>query len=197
MNINEKLSLIQTKLKAPKDLVNKFGGFKYRSAESILENVKPLLQEYKCSLVLTDDVVNVGERYYIKATAILKDNEKENTEISSSAFAREDNEFKGMSLGQLSGSTCSYARKYALCGLFAIDNGDDLDSLDTRNVNTTPKAAEDIEQKKMQLLARAEELKIDMKKASQYIGRGINALTIQDLEKIIELKERALKGKQQ
>lgn len=121
----EKLIRIQQELHAPKDLENKFGGYNYRSAESILENVKPLLDG--ALLLLTDELVMIGNRYYVKATATFKDGDFEQ---SVSAYAREEENLKGMTQGQITGATSSYARKYALNGLFAIDNTKDLDTLE-------------------------------------------------------------------
>ena len=116
---------IQSKLIAPKNQHNNFGNFDYRSAEDILEAVKPLLLENECTLVLNDMVFCVGERYYIQATATLKN--KDGGEESASAIARESLDKKGMDDAQITGSTSSYARKYALNGLFAIDDNKDPD----------------------------------------------------------------------
>ncbi|HAY0539072.1 TPA: ERF family protein [Escherichia coli] len=122
-DLYKKLWLIQQKLKAPKSQRNSYGGYNYRSAEDILEAIKPLLEGI--TLTLNDEVVLIGDRYYIKATAILSDGEDE---ITATAFAREEKEQKGMSAGQLTGATSSYARKYCLNGLFCIDDAKDLDS---------------------------------------------------------------------
>jgi hypothetical protein len=126
-NIRQKLQGIQSSLKAPKGQTNKFGGYKYRSCEDILTAVKPLLAEWGCSLVIQDDIVEVGGRVYVKATASLADNDSEMA-ISSSAFAREAEIKKGMDDAQITGSASSYARKYALNGLFAIDDTRDADA---------------------------------------------------------------------
>jgi hypothetical protein len=120
----EKLINIQNSLKAPKGQFNAFGKYNYRSCEDILEAVKPLLYENKCLLLLTDEVIDKGGRVYIKATASLYDGEKE---YSVSAMAREDESFKGMSSAQVTGAASSYARKYALNGLFCIDDNKDAD----------------------------------------------------------------------
>jgi len=114
-------------LKAPKTQVNKFGGYKFRNCEDILTAVKPLLAEWGCSIVIQDDIVEVGGRVYVKATASLADNDSEMA-ISSSAFAREAEIKKGMDEAQITGSASSYARKYALNGLFAIDDTRDPDA---------------------------------------------------------------------
>ena len=118
---------IQQELKAPKGQLNKFGNYKYRSAEDILEAVKPLLAKHTCLLMLSDEIVNIGERYYIKATATLKT--KENS-LSVTAFAREAETKKGMDESQITGMASSYARKYALNGLFCIDDTRDADTMD-------------------------------------------------------------------
>ena len=126
-NIRQKLQGIQSCLKAPKTQVNKFGGYKFRNCEDILTAVKPLLAEWGCSIVIQDDIVEVGGRVYVKATASLADNDSEMA-ISSSAFAREAEIKKGMDEAQITGSASSYARKYALNGLFAIDDTRDPDA---------------------------------------------------------------------
>ena len=124
--LTKKLAEIQQKLKAPKNQFNKFGGYHYRNCEDILEAVKPLLGDL--TLTVNDDLINVGERYYIKATATISDGEHH---ITNSAFARESATKKGMDDSQLTGSTSSYARKYALNGLFLIDDTKDADSMNT------------------------------------------------------------------
>lgn len=132
MNIYEKLSNIQNELKCNKNQFNKFGGYKYRSCEDILEAVKPICKKYKTVLVLSDTLVNIGERYYIQATARLTDieanKESEDTCISNTAYAREEESKKGMDGSQITGTASSYARKYALNGLFNIDDTKDADT---------------------------------------------------------------------
>ena len=130
MGIHEKLMNIQSKLKAPKNQYNSFGKYNYRSCEDILEGVKPLLKETQTVLTISDEVINIGDRFYIKATATLTDTE-DGRSISVSALAREDENKKGMDLSQVTGSTSSYARKYALNGLFCIDDTKDSDSTNT------------------------------------------------------------------
>lgn len=125
MNIYEKLARIQAELKAPKGQFNSFGGYKYRSCEDITEAVKPLLQEVGAVLLMRDELVLIGDRYYIKATASVADAEGD---ISVTAYAREEKEKKGMDGAQVTGSASSYARKYALNGLFAIDDTKDPDA---------------------------------------------------------------------
>lgn len=117
---------IQKELKAPKGQYNSFGKYKYRSAEDILEAVKPLLHKYGCQLTLTDEIVLIGERYYVKAKATIEN--EESTVVRISAYAREDEEKKGMDGSQITGTASSYARKYALNGLFLIDDTKDADT---------------------------------------------------------------------
>lgn len=122
----ELLLKIQSELKAPKDQINKFGNYNYRSCEDILEAVKPLLLKHKCCLSLTDDIVFIGNRYYVKVTAIISDGS--GNQVSVNSFARESEEKKGMDASQITGAASSYARKYALNGLFLIDDNKDIDS---------------------------------------------------------------------
>lgn len=123
----QKLAAIQSALKAPKSQYNEFGKYKYRKAEDILESVKPLLSENGCTLTCTDELVLIGDRYYIKATAILTDAESGAT-VATTAFAREEEEKKGMDGSQITGASSSYARKYALNGLLCIDDTADSDT---------------------------------------------------------------------
>lgn len=122
----KELIAIQSELKAPKSQFNKFGGYKYRKAEDILEAVKPLLAKQKCTLTITDDIVMVGNRIYVKSTATIK-NEKGECETTT-GWAREEENKKGMDGSQITGASSSYARKYALNGLFAIDDNADSDT---------------------------------------------------------------------
>lgn len=125
MAIVSVLSAIQLELKAPKNQKNTFGKYNYRSCEDILEAVKPLLEKNSCALVLNDDLVLVGDRYYIKATATLMCGDEK---IENVGYAREALDKKGMDDAQITGCTSSYARKYALNGIFAIDDTKDSDS---------------------------------------------------------------------
>ena len=127
MKIQEKLLAIQLKLEVPKTHYNKFGGFNYRSCEDILNALKPLLKEYKCTLTLNDSITTCKDFVYIFATAKLVDTE-ENGEVSATAYAREEVARPKMSDPQLTGSASSYARKYALNGLFLIDDVQDADT---------------------------------------------------------------------
>ena len=134
----KELIAIQSELKAPKSQFNKFGGYKYRKAEDILEAVKPLLAKQKCTLIITDDVVLIGNRIYVKATATIK-NEKGECETTN-GWAREEETKKGMDGSQITGASSSYARKYALNGLFAIDDNADSDTTNDVQHQTQQKA---------------------------------------------------------
>ena len=136
----DKLLAIQTELKAPKNQYNSFGKYKYRSAEDILEAVKPLCKKHDCVLTLSDELVNIGDRYYIKATARLHDD----TVIGEvTAYAREEESKKGMDGCQITGTASSYARKYALNGLFLIDDTKDADTDEYKQQTTAKKEEQD------------------------------------------------------
>jgi hypothetical protein len=120
-SITESLHKIQVELKSPKNLKNNFANYLYRNTESILAAVKPILKEEQCILTLQDEMILLGDRFYLKSTAILST--LEGQEISRSAYAREPLTKKGSDEAQITGACSSYARKYALCGLFAIDDG--------------------------------------------------------------------------
>lgn len=124
------LSLIQQSLKAPKGQLNKFGNYKYRNCEDILEAVKPLLGEL--ALFISDEIVMIGDRYYVKATVTLTDGE---SSLCNTAYARESLNKKGMDDSQLTGATSSYSRKYALSGMFCIDDNKDADSFEDSSSN--------------------------------------------------------------
>lgn len=143
---------IQAELKAPKGQFNAFGKYKYRNAEDIIEAVKPILNKYGTALVISDEVVQVGDRIYIKATATLLDGTDDS--ISVSGWAREEEVKKGMDAAQITGSTSSYARKYALNGLFAID--------DTKDSDATNEHKDELgEEKRMELIVLLENTSYD------------------------------------
>ena len=127
MSIYEKLSNVQQKLKAPKNQYNKFGGYHYRNAEDILKAVKPILANEGLTMTITDELTMIGDRYYIKATVTVIDGEEGDTHTVH-GYAREEENKKGMDSMQLTGATSSYARKYALNGMFAIDDTKDSDA---------------------------------------------------------------------
>lgn len=122
----KELIAIQSELNAPKTLLNKFGGYHYRSAETILESLKPLLKKYNCLMTISDDVVTIGERYYVKSVVTICN--VDGKEISVTGYAREEESKKGMDGSQITGASSSYARKYALNGMFAIDDTKDSDA---------------------------------------------------------------------
>ena len=138
-NIHNQLQTIQEKLKAEKGQYNSFGKYKYRSCEDILKAVKPLLKETATTLTLSDELQYIGDRYYIKATAKLSNGSES---IETTGYAREEEDKKGMDGSQITGASSSYSRKYALCGLFAIDDGIDSDTTNTGCGKTTQKTSQ-------------------------------------------------------
>lgn len=128
MGIYEKLLNIQTELKAPKSQYNSFGKYYYRSCEDILEAAKPICKQYGATLTVSDEIVSIGERFYLKATATLTDIES-GEKVSTTAFAREALDKKGMDESQVTGTASSYSRKFSLNGLFCIDDTKDADAL--------------------------------------------------------------------
>ena len=134
--LSELLIEVQAELKAPKGLFNSFGNYNYRSTESILEALKPILKEKGLLLTITDELVVLGDRYYIKAEAKLSKGEDS---ISVTAYAREEETKKGMDSSQITGATSSYARKYALNGLFLIDDNKDADTDEYHRINDSDK----------------------------------------------------------
>lgn len=165
MSLNEKLMRIQTEIKAPKNLYNSFGKYKYRNAEGICEAVKPYLAKENVSLTLMDEIVEIGGRVYVKAYAMLRDCESPES-ISVSAFAREASEKKGMDDSQITGTASSYARKYALNGLFLLD--------DTKDADT--------DEYKQQADAKAE-AEEDAKKTAELENMKISAVKVEVLRK--------------
>lgn len=139
MNIYEKLAIIQEKISVPKNNVNDFGKYNYRSCEDILAAVKPILKETGTVLTLDDEVVLINERYYVKATATLVSVEEGKFDtITNWAYAREEESKKGLDASQITGSCSSYARKYALAGLFLLDSEKDADTRDNREPEERP-----------------------------------------------------------
>lgn len=214
----KKLLLIQTELKAPKNQRNNFGNYNYRSAEDILEALKPLLLKYKASLTITDDLVVLGEhspyvypqdvydknsksmitvhnttadqRFYVKSTVTLTDIEN-NESVQTSAFAREEEVVKGMSSSQITGSASSYARKYALNGMFAIDDTKDADNWNKHGKEAkeepkeiTPATMEELS--KLQSLLSDEDKKLALK---HYKVKSLNEIDQSDIRKMIARKE--------
>ena len=169
--MNNAIISIQNELKAPKGQFNSFGRYKYRSCEDILEAVKPLLHKYSCSLNISDEIVMVGDRFYIKATATLR---KDTGEVVSSsvAYAREDEAKKGMDGAQVTGAASSYARKYALNGLFCIDDTKDADTDEyTKNTKPEKEPAEKDKNRNLyiQLEKKVSESKIEIDALMKYL----------------------------
>ena len=184
MTVYEKLMNIQCELNAPKNLYNSFGKYTYRSCESILEAVKPLLKKYRCCVTLTDDVFREGDRVYIQAIATVFDIENGES-LSNSAMAREAETKKGMDDSQVTGTASSYARKYALNGLFLIDDNKDADTDEAH-----------IERDARSVVAKKEEPKIEARQVKQLtelakeVGADISSIcewahvqTLQDMTK--------------
>ena len=154
-NINEKLIKIQNELKAPKNQYNAFGKYNYRSCEDILEALKPLLEKHELSLNFNDEVLYIGSKYFLKTQAVLTDGEET---IISEAYAGHETEKKGMDFSQITGAASSYARKYALNGLFLIDDAKDSDATNTgtapkavQSRSKTPKVSDETEQARQRL----------------------------------------------
>lgn len=190
LNIYEKLMNVQQELKAPKGQYNSFGKYKYRSCEDILEAVKPILKENKLVLQLTDLVIPASEtRFYIKATARLIDTEAtENNVIENIAFAREEDAKKGMDGSQITGTASSYARKYALNGLFLIDDTKDADTDEYHNQNEQTKLITKAQIKKLGELVDDIPAMLNYYKVDK-----IENLSYEDAKKTIERKENAAK----
>ena len=170
-NFTKRVVKAQSEIKAPKNQFNKFGGYKYRSCEDILEAAKPVCAANGLLLTVCDEIVQIGERYYIKATATLRDTES-NEFISNDAYAREAAEKKGQDDSQITGTASSYARKYALNGLFCIDDTKDADT-DEYAKQTKP----DVESAK----AKVDAPKLTCEKCNKvilgYKGRGGKEVT--------------------
>ena len=164
MNITDKLLKITTELKAPKNQMNKFGGYKYRSAEDILEALKPHLKKYKCILKMHDELKIVGDFPYVEATAKLIDCEEVNMQIESSAQAIIDFNAKGMQHPQRTGAASSYAKKYAIGNLFLLDDTKDSDATNTNTKKPVLKADSDAFVKAQQFIRDGNKIEDIMKK---------------------------------
>lgn len=192
MKLHEKLLAIQTKLKAPKGQYNKFGNFNYRSAEDILEAVKPLNAEQGVLLTITDEIKEVGWRIYVVATATVSDG---TDELKVSAFAREPENKKGMDESQITGATSSYARKYALNGLYAIDDNKDADTDEhKKQQDNAPKKQPKQQQSKQEIdmqqvhatvegyVKQLEELGVKREKVVEYVCNKHNVGNLFDIQ---------------
>lgn len=182
----KKLIEIQKELKAPKGQLNKFGGYKYRSCEDILEAVKPLCIKNGVQLTVSDELVLIGERYYIKATAKVTDG-TETVEVN--AFAREEENKKGMDASQITGTASSYARKYALNGLFCIDDTKDADT--DEFTKRTSRDAEPLatEAEKKVFMQHCEQLGVDYKAILKEVGVKGKMTAEQHAKALIILKD--------
>lgn len=217
MNIYEKLAAVQQELKAPKDKKNTFAGYSYRSAEGILEAVKPVLAKYKATIVLSDEIIEISGRVFVKATATFYDtqqkyfikdetenitpipNELKDKPISVTAFAREAAEKKGLDVSQVTGTASSYARKYALNGLLLIDDTKDADT-DEYAKQTKEDKPEEKPKKKQPLTEYASEgalktIKIMTEKAGlsldKILNKPLEQLTANEaVQMILKLRER-------
>ena len=193
MEFYEKLVAIQSDLKAPKGQKNTFGGYKYRSCEDILEAVKPLLAREGLVLNISDEIVQIGDRYYIKATAQLTDG---TLYINATAYAREADSKKGMDPSQVTGATSSYARKYALNGLFCIDDTKDADTDEFTKRTQGKKKTEDED---ISFGTASEPLPFDVGEEEQGTGEPIELLGLRSLMKKDGVTEeqvlQAFKGK--
>ena len=199
MNLCEKLQKIQYEMKAPKNLYNKFGNYSYRNAEGILEAFKPFGEKYKVVLILNDEIVNVGDRYYIKAIATLYDTEAGDgfpNHIGNSAYARESFDKKGMDDSQITGTASSYARKYALNGLFLLDDTKDADTDEYHE--ETKKKSENVK-KITDEQVEAIEVLFDEKSLNAMLGyfgvKDVSELTEVQATKAITQRKKTLEGK--
>ena len=184
MSIYKKLMNIQSKLKAPKNQYNSFGKYHYRSCEDILEGLKPILKEEGATLIMSDNVVQVGDRYYIESTAKLIDIETGDM-IETKAMAREEENLKGQSSAQVSGSTSSYSRKYCLNALFCIDDTEDSDATNTHGQGSeqAPKQNTITEKQRNFLLVKAKENNYTEAQILQVIKKEFNLNSIMDMNK--------------
>ncbi len=199
MAIYEKLMNVQNELKAPKGQFNSFGKYKYRSCEDILEAVKPVLKKYNAAIVLSDSVEVYGDRVYIKATATFFDAET-NTSVTNTAYARESAEKKGMDDAQVTGTSSSYARKYALNGLLLIDDTKDDDTDEMTNEKRNRAAGKKPEPKEEFLTEKEQELIKQMVEKKGYavaeiFPKGLGAIPASQYtdvcQKLAGMKEKA------
>lgn len=193
MTIYEKLAIIQQELIAPKNQYNSFGKYNYRSCEDILEGLKPCMKKVGAAVTVSDEVVQMGDRYYIKATATLHDTESSGS-ISNTAYAREDEGKKGMDVSQVTGATSSYARKYALNGLFCIDDVKDADTRDNRQNEAKEQKQAEEQQKEFENSVISEvkikALEARCEKEGVDTGKILKLYKVKSLSELTELKYR-------
>ena len=200
MNVYEKLMTVQTKLRAPKGQYNSFGKYSYRSCEDILEALKPLLGEVGAIVNVTDEIKLIGDRYYVEATASFIDTETGERMIAK-ASAREAETKKGMDDSQVTGSVSSYARKYALNGLFAIDDNKDADSTNTHSKeikpNMTPVGITEAQLKRLFIIGNKAGIKKDVVEGTvrKIFGCEPKNMTKEQYDNICERLEKKAGGK--
>lgn len=191
MTIHEKMMKIQTTLKAPKNLRNSFGGYMYRNAEGILEAVKPLLEEQKLAMYITDDVIAVGDRVYVKATVKVQDIETE-ASVVTTALAREALNKKGMDDSQITGTASSYARKYALNGIFLLDDTKDADTDENQKERKAIRGMKISKITQDTLLSLCDEMAFDINKIlASYHHKDISEITEGEYQYIVSNKDKA------
>ena len=185
-NVYLKLVKVQNELKAPKSQYNSFGKYSYRNCEDILEALKPLLNEVKAIVNISDEIILIGERYYVKATVKFIDAETGEV-VEASAMAREEETKKGMDASQLTGSTSSYARKYALNGLFAIDDTKDADTTNTHGKENV-KSLSEAQLKRMYVIGKNagyENSKVDSMINQKYNKKACD-MTKEEYDNVVE-----------
>ena len=185
-NVYLKLVKVQNELKAPKSQYNSFGKYSYRNCEDILEALKPLLNEVKAIVNISDEIILIGERYYVKATVKFIDAETGEV-VEASAMAREEETKKGMDASQLTGSTSSYARKYALNGLFAIDDTKDADTTNTHDKGNV-KSLSEAQLKRMYVIGKNagyENSKVDSMINQKYNKKACD-MTKEEYDNVVE-----------
>lgn len=184
MSVYEKLSKVQTELKAPKGQYNSFGKYKYRSCEDILEAVKPLNAKHGVVLTVGDEVVEISNRFYVKATATFVDIES-GEKIINTALAREDDAKKGMDGSQITGTASSYARKYCLNGLFCIDDTKDADTNEYRHQQERKPQENKPQERQYVKVVNGRTAVINSN--GEYVA--IEDLTVEQLEKTLKIKQ--------
>lgn len=203
MSIYKKLLAIQTELKAPKNQFNKFGNYKYRNCEDILEGVKPLLKQNNVTIMIHDEVEFIHDRYYIKAIVNFIDIET-GEKISTSAFAREEESKKGMDGSQVTGASSSYARKYALNGLLAIDDAKDSDTTNTgkdkdNKKTTEPKKETDFKKEIVSILIALygkDKAQDKLLEHTSFVGKDKKEVAgVRETSKLSDARARATYGK--
>lgn len=184
MSVYEKLSKVQTELKAPKGQYNSFGKYKYRSCEDILEAVKPLNAKHGVVLTVGDEVVEISNRFYVKATATFVDIES-GEKIINTALAREDDAKKGMDGSQITGTASSYARKYCLNGLYCIDDTKDADTDEYRHQQERKPQESKPQERQYVKVVNGRTAVINSN--GEYVD--IENLTVEQLEKTLKIKQ--------